>query len=222
MSSKRPITSTEGRPDTKVGRTYVGVDAGECPIATVAVEGTTAGDAVAVDDEGTIRGAWRHLWQTTQLLAETPGVSERAEAAVLASDWRRLRSSLKDLVQQTVDLATNYPNPTLAIEDLGRDARPAWVYRHNGEIGTWLLPAYLAMLKDEAAARGVDVVAVDPAGTSQRCHNCGERGGLASSRFQCTNNGCSVNWVDRDANAALTIAYRGRRQEELNRMRVHR
>lgn len=220
MSSKRSITSAESRPDTRVGRTYIGVDAGECPIATLAVEGTTAGDAVAIDDEGTIRGAWRHLFQTTQQLAETPGVSERAETAVVASDWRRIRSSLENLVQETVDVAANYPNPTLAIEDLTRGPQPAWVYRHNGDLGTWLLPAYLAMLKDEAAARGVDVVAVDPAGTSQRCHNCGERGGLASSRFQCTTSGCSVNSVDRDANAALTIAYRGRRQETLDELRV--
>ena len=75
-------------------RAYVGIDVGEKTLAAVVLAGAP-GEAVAVGSEGKLRGYWRHLHKTTQLLNETPGVPANAETAILASEWHGCANTRK-------------------------------------------------------------------------------------------------------------------------------
>ena len=202
-------------------RTYVGIDVGEKTLATVAPAGA-AGEAVGVGGQGKIIGYWRHLRKTTQLLDETPGVPPNAEAAVLASEWRRIREHLGGVVDNVLDVVEGHPQPILVREEFNVSPSAAWCHRHSRELGTWLLPTLIEAIDQEAAARGVDVVGVEPDHSSRVCHRCLEHGRLERDTFRCRNTSCSVDNLDRDVNAALVLADRGRyghrrRSREVNR-----
>ncbi|OYR58638.1 zinc ribbon domain-containing protein [Halorubrum halodurans] len=219
MSSER-----RSAPSLGVGpyeRTYVGIDVGEKTLAAVAPAGTP-GEAVEVGAEGRIRGYWNHLRKTTQLLSETPGVPANAEAAVLASEWRRMREHLEEVIDDVLDVVEQHPHPILVREEFNSSPTAAWCHRHSRELGGWLIPTLIEAIDQEAAARGVDVVGVEPDWSSQVCHRCLERGRLERETFRCQNESCGVDYLDRDVNAALVLADRGRyghrrRFREVNR-----
>ncbi|KOX94222.1 zinc ribbon domain-containing protein [Halorubrum tropicale] len=216
MSSERQTltatlpASTPVEDVAAVERTYVGIDIGEKTLATVAPAGATPDEAVAVGDEGVIRGYWNHLSKTTARLDETPGVPTSAEAAVLASDWPLIRDRLFEVVDRVLDVVESYPRPVLVREALDRRATAAWCYRHSRELGAWLIPALLEAIDSEAAARGVDVIGADPFRSSRVCYRCLSDGYLDRRTFACGNDECDVGIIDRDENAALVLADRGR------------
>lgn len=193
-----------------VERTYVGIDVGELPLATVAPAGATPSETVAVGEGGQVRGFWNHLRKTTTRLDEMPGVPTSAEAAVLASDWVRIRACLEGAAGQVLDVVEQQPRPVLVRESFSASPSAAWCHRHSRELGTWLLPTLVEAIDREAAARGVDVIGVDRDFSSQVCHRCLERGRLEAKTFRCRNGACDVGEVDRDENAALVLADRGR------------
>lgn len=218
-SGRRSAPATER---LSVGRTYVGIDVGETTLATIAPAGASPGDAVAVGDEGRIRGYWNHLRKTTRRLAETPGVSTSAEVAVLVSDWRQIREHLREVVTRVLDVVERHPRPVLVREAFDISASAAWSHRHSRELGAWLIPTLVEAIDREAAARGVDVVGVERWRSSRVCHECLECGQLGRRTFRCRNAACEVGSVDRDENAALVLADRGRyghrrRFREVNR-----
>ena len=78
--------------------------------------------------------------------------------------------------------------------------------------------AFLAILAFKAASAGREVLAVDPAFTSQACSGCGAlvHTGLSLRWHTCPECGTSLH---RDENAARNIQWRGQRLRGLARMR---
>jgi transposase len=76
-------------------------------------------------------------------------------------------------------------------------------------LGAWLLPTFRKALVERANEVGLPVARVDPSGSTQECHSCGEVGDVGSKMLKCTTPDCPVGEVCRDRSAALTIAQRG-------------
>lgn len=97
-------------------------------------------------------------------------------------------------------------NTTYYIEDLigirrntknmGRDVN-RWLNSH------WAYKKFRTMLEQKTQRRTENVVAIEPAYTSQICYKCGEKGKREKSKFICQNCG---NQINADLNAAINIA----------------
>ena len=208
MSSER-----RSAPSLSVGpyeRTYVGIDVGELPLAAVAPAGSTPAVATTVGRGSEVRGIVRHMERGCQLLASVDGTETSAEVSLVAAAWSRLRPTIADAARDVVDEVAEYTRPVLVRERLTAERTPLWEHRRNPQIGTWLLPVLTAWIDRVAVERSVPVVTVDPHETSRRCHECGERGELEDETFRCQRPTCRVGCVDRDVNAALVIAEKGR------------
>ena len=211
MSTDTSARSTGARTD--VGeRTLVGVDVGELPLAAVAPAGSTPAVATTVAGGSEVRGIVRHMERGCQLLASVDDTEASAEVSLVAAAWSRLRPTIVAAARDVVDEVAEHTQPVLVRERLTAERTPLWEHRRNPEIGTWLLPVLTAWIDRLAVERGVPVVAVDPHGTSRRCHECDERGELEGETFRCRSPTCRVGAVDRDVNAALVIADEGRRR----------
>ena len=68
---------------------------------------------------------------------------------------------------------------------------------------SWSFYQLRSFLEYKSKVNGVQIVAVNPAYTSQTCHNCGHIGIRNGKHFRCTHCG---NVADADINAALNIA----------------
>lgn len=97
----------------------------------------------------------------------------------------------------------------MAFEDLARIRRLARKGTRTGRcrrnmLNQWPFSQLQEFTSYKAAAKGIQVVMVDPAYTSQRCNRCGyvDKGNRDRARFDCLNCGHSD---DADHNAALNI-----------------
>ena len=97
----------------------------------------------------------------------------------------------------------------MAFEDLARIRRLARKGTRTGRrrrnmLNQWPFSQLQEFTAYKAAAKGIRVVMVDPAYTSQRCNRCGyvDKGNRDRARFDCLNCGHSD---DADHNAALNI-----------------
>lgn len=193
-------------------RTAVGVDVGELPLAAVAPARSTPAVATTVGRGGEVRGIFRDMERGCRLLESVDSTEASAEASLVAGAWSRLRPTIVAAARDVVDEVAEHTRPVLVRERLTAERTPLWEHRRSQEIGTWLLPVLTAWIDRVAVERGVPVVAVDPHGTSRRCHECDERGELEGETFRCRSPTCRVGSVDRDVNAALVIADEGRRR----------
>lgn len=208
MSSTTPTRTVHAAARS---RTPVGVDLGEKTLVAVAPEGTATEDVLTVDGEP-VRESFRLLRQVCNALQQLPGDTDHAETAVVAAFWHRLKGQAHDAAARALDVVQAVDDPLLVLEDIDYAPRPLWGHRTDrDQIGTWLLPVLHEALVERAADAGVPVTHVNPEGTSQECHRCGERGERAEWGdywFRCTTENCPVGGVDGDVNAALTIAER--------------
>jgi IS605 OrfB family transposase len=96
---------------------------------------------------------------------------------------------------------------TIAFEDLkGIRDRLRVPNKHlNRMVSLWAFAQLQAFVKYKAAMKGIRIVEVNPAYTSQICHVCGEGGLRDRETFTCTTHG----EFDADINAAKNIAVRG-------------
>lgn len=146
---------------------------------------------------------------------------ERTKAA-LAKLRAREADRRKDWIEKTTTaLVARYDMlciEDLAVKNMVRSARgtvdtPGVRVRAkaglNREITARAWGAFRRRLEDKAAASGVAVVAVNPAGTSQRCHNCGHSGPdnrESQAVFRCR----ACRWAgNADINAAINILAAG-------------
>lgn len=105
-----------------------------------------------------------------------------------------------------VDYAAKHRR-AVAIEKLdGVNSKGSKIRRYS-EKNNWAFAQLETFLRYKCALRGVPVVEVDPAFTSQDCSRCGSRHKPNGKRFSCGT--CGHN-DHRDANAAFNIGMRGR------------
>jgi putative transposase len=175
------------------------------------------------------RQAEREVKKAQQRVSRRKKGSNRRKKAVrlLAKKHQHVRRQRADFHHQTA-LALVRAYDTIfyeAIQPANLIRRPAPTpdgnggYAHNGArrkagLNTSIQDAgwssFLSILAYKAACAGKRAEAVDPAYTSQECSGCGERisKSLSVRTHVCTNCGLVI---DRDANAAKNIQWRGQR-----------
>jgi len=94
----------------------------------------------------------------------------------------------------------------IALEDLSTVRRKNSKIRRYSEKNQWAFAQLETFIKYKAALRGVPVLNVDPAYTSQRCSRCGNIQKPDGKRYVCASCGHRDH---RDANAAFNIAKLG-------------
>lgn len=105
-----------------------------------------------------------------------------------------------------VDFAATHRR-AIALEDLKGVTAKGSKIRKYSESNQWAFAQLEAFIKYKAALRGVPILYVDPAYTSQACSRCGAIQKPNGKRYHCAS--CGHN-EHRDANAAFNIAKRGR------------
>jgi hypothetical protein len=197
----------------------LGVDVGERPLLVGAVTGgdTASGrerEVCRIDGAG-IRETLARLSDRVRELRALPRSPDGVEPALVAVAWERLRDELHGSVQSVFGAVDDLGRTTvLALKRQRRSCPPLWAYRDVDQHGRggWLVPTLKRILRAEAAAHGVAVVAVDPGGTTGTCHRCGgaiERSEPGSNTVACPAPSCPVTRADRDRSAAFEIAARG-------------
>jgi IS605 OrfB family transposase len=103
-----------------------------------------------------------------------------------------------------VDYAATHRR-AIAIEDLGDVRAKGSKIRSYTERSQWAFYQLLQYIRYKAALRGVEVIEVAPAYSSQECSRCHEMTKPAGKKFACSH--CGHN-DHRDANAAFTLSLR--------------
>jgi IS605 OrfB family transposase len=105
-----------------------------------------------------------------------------------------------------VDYATKHCR-AVAIENLDSVRKSGSKIRHYSEKNQWAYAQLATFIRYKCALRGIPVIAVNPAYTSQTCCRCGEIHKPDGKKFVCPKCGRTEH---RDANAAFNIGMRGR------------
>jgi IS605 OrfB family transposase len=113
--------------------------------------------------------------------------------------------------KEVVALAAKKRYGVIAMENLrGIRARTKRWNRHaNRMLHSWPFGEFQRFVHYKAALKGIEVVLIDPKGTSQECYRCGQKGKRDGVKFVCTNGQTCGKLSDADQNAAKNIAARG-------------
>ena len=103
-----------------------------------------------------------------------------------------------------VDYAATHRR-AIAIEDLGQVRAKGSKIRSYTERSQWAFYQLLQYIRYKAALRGVEIIEVHPAYSSQECSRCHEITKPAGKKFTCQH---CLHKDHRDANAAFTLALR--------------
>jgi len=190
--------------------TPVGFDIGESKLLTgCALTENDTPTQPFIFDGGRARHLRKEMHTTLQRLQERD-----------ASEWRvderfdHYQNALTDIVEkasrQAVEYARQFENPVIVLEDL------SYIREHldygkwmNRRLHNWAFARLTGRIEDKALEAGIPVRFVNPAYTSQTCHECGHLGSRSSqAAFRCTNDGCWVTEYQADINAAANIAGR--------------
>ncbi len=132
----------------------------------------------------------------------------RLSARLKGRETRYARAINHWISRQIVNKAVAH-NAAIAIENLAniregtnKHLRKAQRVMHN----TWAFYQLRLFLEYKAKRKGIQIVLVDPAYTSQTCHVCGKRGQRTGKKFVCRK--CNIE-QDADENAACNIACLG-------------
>lgn len=208
----RPLLSSE--------RTYLGVDVGEKRLAAVAPAGSDPEDAF-IHDGDYVREAFDQLAARQRQLRDAPFGTEAAQRELFALSWILLRQYLKNAANHVVEHAKSFERPVLVLEELRGSPTPLWEWRREREnLGTWLVPTFVEVLREHADEHGIEAFTVDATRSTRLCHRCEHYGELeddpqAADVLECTNESCPVDVVCRDRSAALTIAQRGQEVDDV-------
>ena len=194
------------------GDYVIGVDVGINAYATVVVREVATGRIVY---ETTLSQRVHSLWNSVRA-SEQQVRDLKAKAVTLLCDRQARMAALDEAqfhreaasrkkrelailaAQEIVDLSHMWGNAVVAVEDLG------WV-ANTMQNGRWNRGALVQWLTHYVSQNGGWVVAVNPANTSQQCHECGQRVSHPTHELSvCPEHGT----MDRDVNAATNIAAR--------------
>jgi len=118
---------------------------------------------------------------------------------------RRMTHENHRASKSVVDYAAKHRR-AVAIEKLDGVLTPGSKIRRYSEKNQWAFAQLETFLRYKCALRGVPVIEVDPAYTSQDCSRCGSRHKPNGKIFSCGSCGQTTH---RDVNAAFNIARRG-------------
>ena len=182
------------------------------PTGCIGVDRNSVGNVAVMADPQT--GEVRHLgfnpartkqcWRNRKKNLQRQG--KRRILSKLKRNHERLTTHQNHIVsKQIVDNAATHCR-AIAVEKLEKVNAKGSKIRSYSERNQWAFAQLLQFINYKAALRGVTVVEVDPAYTSQECSRCGERHKVSGKKFQCPSCGHQDH---RDANAAFVIAKRG-------------
>ena len=190
----------------------IGVDVGINNYATVVVRDTRTGRIVY---ETTLSQRVHSLWNSVRA-SEAQVRDLKKKAATLLRDRQERMSALDEAqlhreaasrkkrelailaAQEIAALSHAWDNAVVAVEDLG------WV-ANTMQNGRWNRGELVQWITHYVSQNGGWVVAVNPARTSQLCHECGHRVTHPTHKLSvCPEHGV----MDRDVNAASNIAAR--------------
>ena len=190
----------------------IGVDVGINNYATVVVREVEAGRIVY---ETTLSQRVHSLWNSVRA-SEAQVRALRKKAAAMLGDRQERMAALDEAQfhreaasrkkrelailasQEIAYLSHVWGNAVVAVEDLG------WI-ANTMQNGRWNRGELVKWLTHYVSQNGGWVVAVNPANTSQQCHECGQR--VSHPKYElsvCPEHGT----MDRDVNAAANIAAR--------------
>ena len=124
------------------------------------------------------------------------------------------QNALTDIIEkasrEVVDYAATFENPQIVMEDLTYiRERLDYGKFMNRRLHAWAFARLQGRVEDKATDAGISVEYVNPAYTSQTCHECDHLGKRASQvEFRCTNEECHVSTFQADISAAANIAKR--------------
>ena len=194
------------------GNYVIGVDVGINNYATVVVRNTKTGRIVY---ESTLSQRVHSLWnsvrasekQVKQLRKKAKPIVYDRQGKMAALDEAQLHREAASrkkrelailAAQEIADLAHQYDNAVVAVEDL------SWI-RNTMQNGRWNRGELVKWVTHYVAQNGGWVVAVNAANTSQVCHVCGTEVTHPEHKVSlCPKHG----EMDRDVNAAANIAAR--------------
>jgi IS605 OrfB family transposase len=188
--------------------TPVGFDIGESKLLVgCALADNDAPTDPLLFDGGRARQLRKEMHTTLQRLQERN-----------AADWRtderldHYQNALTDLVEkasrEAVEYAQQFDRPVVVMEDLSyiRERLDYGKYM-NRRLHSWAFARLQSRVEDKAREAGIPVKYVNPAYTSQTCHECGHLGTRPEqAEFRCTNEDCWVFEYQADINAAANIA----------------
>jgi len=107
-------------------------------------------------------------------------------------------------------LARRFDRPVVVMENLSYIRERLDYGRYmNRRLHSWAFARLQARVEDKAREAGISVEYVNPAYTSQTCHECGHLGRRPEqAEFRCTNDDCWVSEYQADINAAANIVGR--------------
>jgi len=182
------------------GDTIIGVDLGIVRLATAKhPHGTLVVNGKPIRHEREHQASLRKRYQRHHR-------TDRVKAQ--KGKERRWMTDLNHRVsRQLVDLAAQYPNPVLALEQLdGIRDRVRGSKKFNRMMGSWAFRQLADFVQYKAEKAGVRVVFVDPRKTSRTCPKCGHAtrsNRNAQSDFRCVSCGYRAN---ADVVASINIA----------------
>ncbi len=195
-------------PDVPDDPTPVGFDIGEANLLTgCALQDDTPTQPMLFDG-GRARHLRKEMFTTLRRLQERD------------ADWRiderfdYYQNALTDIVEtatrQAVEYAQRFENPVIVLEDLSyiRESMDYGKYM-NRRLHSWAFARLAGRIEDKAREEGIPVRFVNPAYTSQTCHECGHVGQRnTQATFRCPNDDCWVSEYHGDINASVNIATR--------------
>jgi len=196
-------------PEVSDDPTPVGFDIGESKLLTGCACRDGTPTQPYIYDGGRARHLRKEMFTTLRRLQQRD-----------ASEWRiderfnHYQNALTDIVEkasrEAVEYARQFKDPVIVLEDLS-DIRKHLDYGKwmNRRLHNWAFARLSERIEDKARDAGVPVRKVDPAYTSQMCHECRHLGSRSSqAAFLCTNDECWVTEYQADINAAANIASR--------------
>ena len=177
----------------------VGVDVGLTNHTTAVVRNIETGEVVDVSFMNRrVRSLENKIKRAKTQIAV---LKKQGRANEVEPHRKALSSRRKELAiligQEVADLSWRYGNALVAVEDLS-------FITNTMKHGRWVRGLIIKRITDMVESNGGRVLKVNPAYTSKKCHQCGER--LDTNDYHtplCHT--CRVAW-DRDENAAANIA----------------
>ena len=180
-------------------RYVIGVDVGITNLATAVVRNINTGEVV---ETSFMNRRVRSLGNKIQRARKQIGVlKNQGRLEEIEPHRKALSNRRKELAiligQEVADLSWRYNNALVAIEDLSH-------IKNTMKHGRWVRGMIIDRITDMVESNGGRVMTVNPAYTSQKCHQCGTMLDMTDYHTPiCVN--CRIGW-DRDENAAANIA----------------
>lgn len=121
-----------------------------------------------------------------------------------------LTDILEKASREAVEYADSFDDPVIVMEDLSfiRERLDYGKYM-NRRLHAWAFARLQSRVEDKSREAGIPVEYVNPAYTSQTCHECNHIGNRQTqAELRCTNDDCHVSTFQADISAAASIAQR--------------